>query len=53
MLIFLARLLVAGSGLANGTQIAAFGANNFRFDDEIVRPANHQQMLDIVAPHND
>ena len=27
------------------------GANDLRFDDDVVGAADHQEMLDIVAPH--
>ena len=45
----------ASSALAALAAIRAIGgaAMNLRLDDEIVRAADHQQMLDIVAPHDD
>src|SRR5580693_1220133 len=48
----LAQLLVAKSCLAKVARLAALGADNFRFDHEVVGSPDHQQMFDIVASNN-
>ncbi len=48
----LAQLLVAKSRLAKVARLAALGADNFRFDHEVVGSPDHQQVFDVVASNN-
>ena len=44
------------SGIAAGASvpcIARLGADDGPFDEQVVWPANHQQMLDIIPADND
>jgi hypothetical protein len=50
--LFLPQVLVAKSRLADGARVAAFRANDLGLDDEIVRTADQQQVLNIIAAHN-
>jgi hypothetical protein len=47
------RLVAFAAGTAFAAALARFGANDARLDHDIVRAADHQQVLDIVAPHDD
>jgi hypothetical protein len=44
------RLLLAFAGRA---RLARLSPDDRRLDDDVIGPADHQQMLDIVAPHDD
>jgi hypothetical protein len=44
-----ARVLV----IALSRQIARLGSDDRRFDDHVVGAADHQQMFDIIASHDD
>jgi hypothetical protein len=48
-------LLVAGARgfVACSRRLSRFDADNLRFDQDVIWAADHDEMFDIVAPHED